>query len=269
MPKILSLKHVAAAVVAATLFAGVAHAADTTAWEPKKESWSFSSPIGTYDRAALQRGFQVYKEVCSACHALKHIAFRNLGERGGPGFTAAEVQALAAAYKVPAGPNEQGQTVDSDGQPLMRQATPADIIPGPFANDKAARAANNGALPPDLSMVVKARENGSNYVYSILTGFSMKPPADEKISETLHYNPYFAGHQIAMAQPLQNDSVTYADGTKATIAQEAHDVVTFLTWASDPKMEERKQTGTGVMIFLIGFALLAFLSYRKVWHGAH
>ena len=246
----------------------IAPAASTEALPPKQVAWSFNGPFGTYDRAALQRGFQVYKEVCSACHALSHVAFRNLADAGGPGFTPAQVAAIAAAYKVPADPDEQGKTMDASGQPLTRAAGPADYFPPPYPNEKATRAALNGALPPDLSLIVKAREGHEDYVYSILTGFG-RPPATEKMAPGMNYNPYFPRHQIAMPPPLTNGSVTYADGTPNTIDQEARDVVTFLAWAAEPKMEERKRTGFNVMIFLIGFTTLLFFSYRRVWHGHH
>jgi ubiquinol-cytochrome c reductase cytochrome b/c1 subunit len=236
---------------------------------PKRGAWTFSGPFGTFDRAQLQRGFQVYKEVCSNCHMLKHIAFRNLAEPGGPEFTPEQVAAIAGAYMVPAGPNEQGQTTDDKGQPLTRPATPADYYPPPFPNEQSARASNNGALPPDLSMIVRARAGGSDYVYSIVTGDGTPPPPGVKVKSGMFYDPYFAGRQIAMPPPLTDGAVTYADGTPNTLDQEARDVVSFLTWASEPKMEERKRMGFNVMAFLIVFTGLLYLSYRKVWHGAH
>jgi ubiquinol-cytochrome c reductase cytochrome c1 subunit len=235
----------------------------------KRVPWSFDGPFGTYDRAALQRGFQVYKDVCSACHSLSRIAIRNLGEPGGPGFSEEEVRALAAGYKVAAGPDEQGRTVDANGQPLMRDAVPSDYFPPPFANERASRFANNGALPPDLSLIVKARPGGANYVYSILTGFGETPPAGMKMSPGMMYNPYFVGGQIAMPPPLTMGSVTYSDGTPNTVEQEAHDVVTFLAWASEPKMEERKRTGFSVLAFLIAFSGILYFAYRRVWRDQH
>jgi cytochrome c1 len=242
---------------------------DTARREPKDEKFSFEGPFGTYDRGALQRGYQVYKEVCAACHAANHLAFHNLAEAGGPEFTEAQAKALAAAAKVPAEPNDKGETTDDKGTPLMRSATLADHLPSPFPNEMAARANNGGALPPDLSMIVKAREGGPQYVYSILTGFHEKTPAGFKVTEGKYFNPYFEGWNIGMPPPLAANSVTYSDGTKASIEQEAHDVVTFLTWAGEPKMEERKRMGFGVMIFLIALAGLLFTSYRKVWKDLH
>jgi ubiquinol-cytochrome c reductase cytochrome c1 subunit len=259
-----------AAAPAPTAAQGQAPAApvSTDPLPPKSESWSFDGPFGLYDRAALQRGFQVYKQVCSVCHALSHVAIRSLGEPGGPEFSVAAVRAIAAGYMVPAGPNEQGQTVDANGQPLMRAATPADYFPAPFPNEQAARAANNGALPPDLSLIVKARAGGSDYVYSIVTGDGTPHPGFT-VRNGMYYDPYFVGRQIAMPPPLRDGSVTYTDGTPNTLDQEAHDVVTFLTWASNPKMEERKHLGFNVMAYLILITGLLYLSYRKVWHGAH
>jgi ubiquinol-cytochrome c reductase cytochrome b/c1 subunit len=236
---------------------------------PKLVSWSFDGPFGVFDRASLQRGFQVYKEVCAACHSLNLIAFRNLGEPGGPGFSEDQVRAIAATYKVPAGPDEQGRVSDAMGRPLTRTATAADYVPPPFPNEQATRTANNGALPPDLSLIVKARAGRANYVYSLLTGFGQRPPTNEKMARGMMYNPYFPGHQIAMPPPLVDGSVTYIDGTQATVDQEARDVVTFLTWAAEPKMEERKRTGFNVMVFLFLFAGLLYFSYQRVWHGKH
>jgi ubiquinol-cytochrome c reductase cytochrome c1 subunit len=236
---------------------------------PKDVHWSFEGPFGMYDKAALQRGFQVYKEVCSACHSLNLVAFHALGEPGGPSFTDAEMKAIAAGYKIPAEPNDKGELFDDKGERLTRPGTAADHFPAPFANEEAARTANNGALPPDLSLIVKARAGGPQYVYSIVTGFGQKPPAGFAVLANKYYNPYFAGWNISMPPPLADGSVTFSDGTPNTVDQEAHDVVTFLSWASEPKMEERKQIGFGVMVFLLAFAGLLYLSYRRVWKDAH
>jgi ubiquinol-cytochrome c reductase cytochrome c1 subunit len=241
----------------------------TNALPPLDVHWSFEGPFGHYDRAELQRGFQVYNEVCSACHMLSHVAFHNLDEDGGPSFSEATMKAIAASKKVPAGPNDKGETTDDKGNPLMRAATPADYYPPAFPNDEAARAANNGALPPDLSMIVSARAGGARYVYSIITGFNKTPPAWFHVMKDKYYNPYFPGWNISMPPPLSPNQVTYADGTKATVDQEAHDVAAFLTWASDPKMEERKHMGFEVMAFLIVLSGLLFLAYRKVWKDKH
>ncbi|HEY4123398.1 MAG TPA: cytochrome c1 [Rhizomicrobium sp.] len=257
------------------VLAGIATAASAEeatlgkALPPKDVQFSFEGPFGTYDRAGLQRGFQVYKEVCSACHSLNRIAFHALGDEGGPSFTAAQVKAIAAGYKVVAGPNDKGETTDANGTPLMRPGIVADHFPPPFPNEQAARTANNGALPPDLSIIIKARNNGAHYVYSILTGFGQKAPAGFKVIDGKYFNPYFEGWNISMPPPLNANSVTYSDGTKATVEQEAHDVVMFLSWAAEPKMEERKRMGFGVMLFLIAFAGVLFLAYRKLWADQH
>ena len=232
---------------------------------PKAVSWSFEGPFGTYDRAAWQRGFQVYKEVCSACHSLNRIAFHDLTF----GFNEAQAKALAAAVKVPADPNDKGETTDDKGERLTRPGILADHFQPPFANEEAARANNGGALPPDLSLIVKAREGGPQYVYSILTGFHLTPPKGFTVQTGKYFNPYFAGGNISMPPPLTDGSVTYADGTTASVDQEAHDVVTFLSWAAEPKMEERKQVGLGAMAFMLLLSGLLFLSYRRVWKDAH
>ena len=251
------------------LAAAPAFALDTVRLPPKSVDFSFEGPFGTYDRGALQRGFQVYKEVCSACHSLDHIAFRNLADEGGPGFSEAQAKAIALGYKVPADPNDKGEIMDDKGVRLTRAATLADYFPAPFANEQAARANNSGALPPDLSMVVKAREGGAQYVYSILTGFHMAPPAGFTVTAGKYYNPYFEGWNISMPPPLTDKGVEYSDGTPATIDQEAHDVSTFLAWASDPKMEERKQMGFSVLIFLVVLSGILFAAYRKIWKDQH
>jgi len=273
----IALPLVLAAALAVPAFADTTN---TDPLPPTKVSWSFEGPFGTYDRAALQRGFQVYKEVCSACHSLNRVAFHDLssgpggpgaeeGNGGGIGFSDAQVKAIAAAYKIPADPNDKGELFDSSGERLTRPGIVADHFPAPFANEEAARAANNGALPPDLSLIVKAREGGARYVYSILTGFGQKPPAGFKVMANKYYNPYFAGWNISMPPPLSEGAVTFSDGTTATVDQEAHDVVTFLSWAAEPKMEERKRLGFGVMAFMLLLSGLLFLSYRRVWKDQH
>jgi ubiquinol-cytochrome c reductase cytochrome b/c1 subunit len=245
-------------------------AVDTTRLPPKKVDFSFEGPFGTYDRGALQRGFQVYKEVCATCHALDHIAFHDLDEEGGPGFSEAQAKAIAAGYKIPADPDDKGEIFDDKGVRLTRAGTLADAFPGPFPNENAARANNGGNLPPDLSMIVKAREGGPQYVYSIITGFHEKMPAGFTVTEGKYFNPYFEGWNIGMPNTaLIANAVTYSDGTSATIDQEAHDVVTFLSWASDPKMEQRKRMGFGVLIFLVVLSGILFAAYRKIWKDAH
>jgi len=236
--------------------------------KPKHIGWSFEGPFGVYDRASLQRGFQVYKEVCSTCHALSSVTFRDLGP-GGVGFSPAEVAAIAAEYSVPVGPHQKGKTGDAGGAQLLRAPTPADHFPHPFANEQAMRAAMNGAVPPDLSMIINARAGHSDYVYSIITGFGQTPPANEKMARGMQYNPYYPGHQIAMPPPLTDDSVTYADGTRPTTDQEARDVVSFLAWAGDPNMEERKSAIFRVILYIFVFIGLLYFSFHHIWRPWH
>src|SRR5438477_9483463 len=224
------------------------------------QQWSFDGIFGTYDRAAEQRGFQVYKEVCSTCHPVKHLYFRDLTDIG---YTEDEVKAIASTYQVT---NEQP---NDEGQMFQRPARPSDPIPGPFPNDQAARAANNGALPPDLSLITKAREGGPDYVYAILTGFK-DPPAGFKVNEGMYYNQYFAGHQIKMPPPLtQTDQLKYADGTQATVPQMSHDVVSFLSWAAEPNLNERHRIGFKVILFLIIATGVFYAAKRKIWSRIH
>ncbi|MBV9331274.1 MAG: cytochrome c1 [Alphaproteobacteria bacterium] len=241
---------------------------------PKDVHWTFESPIGHYDRAEVQRGFQVYKEVCSACHSLNRVAFHDLittreDPTSGIGFSEAQAKAIAASYKVPAGPNDKGETLDDKGNPLTRPGILADHFPPPFPNEEAARTANSGALPPDLSLIVKAREGGPQYVYSIITGFHQTPPPGFKVMANKYYNPYFSGWNISMPPPLAAGQVAFSDGTKNDLDHEARAVVAFLTWASEPKMEERKRIGFGVLAFLILITVLLYFSYRRVWQGMH
>ncbi len=226
---------------------------------PKAIDWSFNGPFGTFDREAAQRGFKVYKEVCAACHSLKRIAFRNLKDIG---FSEAELKSLAASYSVKDGPNAEGEMFERPGRL-------SDYILGPYANDNAARAANNGALPPDLSLIIKARKRGADYVYSLLTGYE-KPPADVQIGENMHYNPFFAGggSQLAMTPPLiQDGQVEYTDGVNPTIDQMAKDVVNFLEWTAEPEMEDRKALGVKVMIFVGLFTSIFYLAYKRIWRN--
>lgn len=221
---------------------------------PKKIFWPFDGFRGVVDRQSAQRGFQVYKEVCSACHGLAHLSYRHLKAIG---FSDAEVKEIAKAYTVKDGPNEQGEMFE-------RPAIPSDPFFKPFPNEQAARAANNGALPVDLSLVIKARENGANYVYSVLTGY-MDAPSDFNLGSGLYYNPYFHGRQIAMPSPLSDGLVHYADGTKATVDQMAEDVVIFLQWAAEPEMENRKSMGLKVMFFLLVFSIVSYLAKKRIW----
>jgi ubiquinol-cytochrome c reductase cytochrome c1 subunit len=240
-------------------FAGAARAEDETPALPHQE-WSFQGIFGTYDRAALQRGFQVYKEVCSACHPVKHLYYHDLAEIG---YTEDQVKGIASQVQVTDGPNDQGEMYQRPGRP-------SDPIVAPFPNDQAARAANNSALPPDLSLIVKARDGGPDYVYALIALGFKQAPADVKMQPGMNYNEFFPGHQIAMPPPLTTDGqVTYADGTKATVAQMAHDVVTFLSWAAEPNLEERHRMGAKVILFLVIAAGIFYAAKRKVWAHLH
>ncbi len=271
---------VIALMVAGGLFVGsVQNARAAEEATPPSLSWSFAGPFGKYDRGSLQRGLKIYKEVCSNCHSLSYIAFRNLGDPGGPGYSEAQVKAFAAEYKIKDGPNDQGDMFDRPGRP-------ADYFPSPFPNDQAARAANGGGLPPDLSLIAKARsyergfpwflfdfftqfqEQGPNYLSALLQGYEKKP-ADVSLPEGTYYNKYFPGHAIKMPQPLANGQVTFDDGSPATLPQYAHDIATFLMWTAEPHMEARKRLGMQVFVFLILFAGLMYFTKKKVWADAH
>ncbi|UXN05647.1 cytochrome c1 [Bartonella sp. HY761] len=267
------------AILGLSLNAAISHSSDNEAVphypieQPVKQEWSFSGPFGVYDKNQLQRGFKVYQEVCSVCHSLKFVSFRHLK---GIGLDDEKIKALAAGYEVPSEPDEEGEI-------KMRPAQPVDYFPKPFANDKLAAFANNGAVPADLSLMARARSipapfpgfigdvftnytsAGPDYIYALLTGYSDAPSGHE-ITEGTYYNPYFnASDAIAMSQPLYDDSVVYEDGSPQTLDQYAKDVSAFLMWASDPHMEQRKKTGFRVIVFLIMFAGLAYYSKRRIW----
>jgi len=233
--------------------------------EPKELHLASNGPFGKFDRQQVQRGYQVYREVCSACHSMNLVAYRNLAALG---YNEAEVKAEAAQHEVPAINPETGEVT-------TRKATPADHFPAPYANETAARSANNNALPPDLSLIAKSREGGPAYVYSLLTGFQNQPAAllkkfpAAKTPQGLHYNPYFANLNLAMAPPLTSEGqVTYADGTKATVNQMATDVAAFLVWTAEPKLEARHRYGIVVLVFLIIATILAYMSYQNIWAEA-
>ncbi len=265
--------------------------------EFKHVDWSWAGVFGTFDRAQLQRGYQVYKEVCASCHAMELVKFRNLSEAGGPEFSKAQVKVLAAEYEIEDGP-------DAEGEMFMRSRKPKDALPSPFANDNAAKASNGGALPPDLSLIAKSRghfsfkdmfmgrdglSGGPNYIYNLLVGYEDEVPEyitkyyDHKNEEGLkadpdyteshfelgdsNFNNFFPGYKLAMAMPLDDDSVEYSDGTKATLAQQAEDVSTFLMWAAEPKMEIRKSIGIRVLLFLIILAGLMYAVKRRIWEN--
>ncbi len=267
------------AIALALGLAAPALAADGHAPQPAKQKWSFAGPFGKYDRAQLQRGFKVYREVCQSCHGLELVAFRTLADPGGPGFTTAQATAVAAEYKVQGGPNDAGEMFE-------RPAGPADRFPKPFANDNAARAANGGALPPDLSVMAKARtyergglwflldivtqyqEQGPDYITALLLGYE-DAPKDFELPAGTSYNKYFPGHSIGMPQPLSDGQVTYDDGAPQTLAQYSKDISAFLMWTAEPHMEARKRLGFQVMIFLLVFAVMLYFTKKKVWASAH
>jgi len=242
-------------------------------YKPVPQKWSFAGPFGKYDKAQLQRGLQIYKEVCSACHSMKLVPFRMLGELG---YTEEQVKAFAAQYTVTDGPN-------GDGEMYERPAVPSDYFPSPFPNAAAAAAANNGAAPPDFSLIAKARgvergfptfifdiftqyqEGGPDYIYNLLTGY-VEAPEGFKVPEGANFNPHFAGAAtLAMAQPISDEAVEYTDGTKPTLDNYARDVSAFLMWAAEPHLEQRKQTGFMVMMFLIIFSGFLYLTKRAVY----
>jgi ubiquinol-cytochrome c reductase cytochrome c1 subunit len=249
--------------------------------KPEVLSWSFAGIFGTFDPAQLQRGFQVYREVCSSCHSLKLVPFRALADRTGPYFSDAQVRALAAEYQIQDGPNDQGEMFERPGRP-------SDHFPSPFPNEQAAAAVNNGAPPPDLSLMAKARgvsrgfpwfildgltqyqEGGVDYIHAVLTGYDEAPSAGVAVPEGAHYNPYFAsGPALAMPKPLSDGQITYTDGSPQTVDQYSRDVAAFLMWTAEPRLVDRKRIGFQVGIFLIVFAVLMYLTKRRVWSKLH
>ena len=242
--------------------------------KPREQSWTFAGPFGTYDIGQMQRGLKVYKEVCAACHSMSLVAFRNLADLG---YSEAQVKALAGEYEVSDGPNAEGEM-------FTRPAIGSDYFPAPYPNMVAAAAANNGAAPPDLSLMAKARavergfplfvfdiftqyaQGGPDYIHSLLTGYGQQPPQGMEIPEGTYYNPYFiAGKSLAMPPPLSDGQVTYDDGAPQTVDQYSRDVSAFLMWAAEPHLQARKQTGFSVMAFLLVFAGLLYATKRKVW----
>ncbi len=249
------MTHLRSIFLAATLLASAAplHALANEALPPEEKSWSFDGITGHVDRPSAQRGLQVYKEVCSACHSLKRVSFRSLSDLG---FSEAEIKALAASYTF--------QTINDKGESVDRPGLPSDNFPGPYTNENAARASNNGAYPPDQSLLIKARHDGPNYIHSLLNGYQ-QPPAGMKMGPNMNYNPYFPGGQIAMAKPLSDGQVTYEDGTTATVDQMSRDVVNFLQWTAEPEMEARKRMGIKVMLFLLVTTAFFWVAKKRVW----
>ena len=222
-----------------------------------KNDWSFEGIFGTFDRSSLQRGYQVYQEVCSGCHSIQHLSYRNLSEKGGPEFSLDEAKAIATQFEVTDGPNDEGEM-------FTRPRRLSDKFVNPFPNIQAATAANGGAYPPDMSVLVKARKGGADYIYSLLLGYE-EAPAGHELDDGVYYNKYIPGNIIMMSKPLSEGVVEYSDGTQATEAQMAKDVVTFLTWAAEPNLEARHKMGFKVFIFLIILLTLVYFSKQKVW----
>jgi cytochrome c1 len=255
---------------------GMRAASAQEAEAPPMQHWSFAGPFGVYDPEQLQRGFKIYREVCSTCHSLKLLAFRNLADPGGPGFTEAQAATIAAGFQVTDGPNDQGQM-------FQRPGKIADHFPPPFPNDQAARAALGGGLPPDMSVLAKARayergfpwfifeaftqyqEAGPDYIHAILNGYT-DPPAGFTLPPGAHYNKYFPGHAIAMPKPLSDGQVEYTDGTPTTVDQYGRDVAAFLMWAAEPTLDARKRLGFQVFVFLIVLTGLLYFTKKRVWH---
>lgn len=227
--------------------------------EIEKQHWHFSGPFGTYDKAALQRGYKVYRNVCSACHSMDRIRFRNLE---GLGYDEGQIKNVASEYSVTDGPDDEGEMFE-------RTALPSDAFVAPYPNKNAATAANNGAYPPDLSLINFARPGNADYIYALLTGYTEAPHDFPAIGEGKYYNKAMPGHIIAMAAPLSDDIVMYEDGTEQTVSQYSKDVAEFLQWASDPYMEDRKRMGIKVVLFLLAFAGVMYAYKKKIWKDVH
>ena len=249
---------VIAPLAAACIVFAAAAALAAEATHPPARDWSFDGIFGTFDKAAMRRGYLVYAETCAGCHSLRLVAYRNLAAIG---FSADQVKKIAAEAEVTDGPNDEGEM-------FQRPARPSDRFASPFPNANAARAANNGALPPDLSLIIKAREGGADYLHALLVGFQ-EPPEKVKLAEGMSYNLYFPGNAMAMPAPLADDQVEYADKTKATVDQMASDVTTFLSWAAEPEHDERKSLGIKVMLFLLVLTGMMYALKRKIWADVH
>jgi len=222
-----------------------------------KTDWSFKGLFGKFDRAALQRGYQVYTEVCASCHSMKYLSYRNLSEEGGPEFSEAAAKAIAASFEVKDGPN-------ADGEMFTRPGKLSDKFVMPYDNVKAAQAANGGAYPPDMSVLVKARGGGVDYIYSLLQGYE-DPPSGVTLDDGVYYNKYMYGNKIRMAAPLSDGIVEYGDGTNASVEQMSKDVTTFLMWAAEPHLEARHQMGFKAIVYLIILTILVYFSMKKIW----
>ena len=222
-----------------------------------KTDWSFKGLFGKFDRGALQRGYQVYTEVCASCHSMKYLSYRNLAEKGGPEFTEQQAKAIAASFDVTDGPN-------SDGEMFTRPGKLSDKFVMPYENVKAAQAANGGAYPPDMSVLVKARGGGVDYIYSLLQGYE-DPPVGITLDEGVHYNKYMYGNKIKMSNPLSDGLIEYSDGTNATVEQMSKDVTTFLMWTAEPHLETRHQMGFKAILYLIILTILVYFSMKRIW----
>ena len=222
-----------------------------------KQDWTFKSFFGKFDRASLQRGYQVYTEVCASCHSMKYLSYRNLAEKGGPEFSIDQAKAIASNFEVNDGPN-------SDGEMFTRPAKLSDKFVMPYANIEEAKISNGGAYPPDMSVLVKARAGGADYIYSVLLGYE-DPPEGLELDDGVYYNKYMYGNKIKMPPQLYEDLVTYADGTAASPEQMAKDVVTFLSWSAEPKLEERHKFGFRAIAYLIILTILVYFSMKKIW----
>ena len=222
-----------------------------------KTDWSFKGLFGKFDRGSLQRGYQVYTEVCSSCHSMKYVSYRNLAEKGGPEFSEEQAKAIAASFEVTDGPNADGDMFDRPGKL-------SDKFVMPYDNVKAAQAANGGAYPPDMSVLVKARGGGANYIYSLLQGYE-DPPIGVTLDEGVHYNKYMYGNKIKMSNPLSNGLVEYADGTEATVEQMSKDITTFLMWTAEPHLESRHRMGFKAIVYLIILTILVYFSMKRIW----
>ena len=233
-------------------------AAESSTKSLPQHEWSFEGITGTFDGGALQRGYQVYSEVCSGCHSMKLLYYRDLIDIG---FSEDQVKAIASEFTVIDGPNDEGEMFERD-------ARPADRFVSPYLNDNEARANNNGAYPPDLSVITKAKKDGANYIYNLLLGYK-DPPGDMEVGEGMYYNIYMAGNQIAMPQPIYDESVDYADGTNNSAEQLAEDLVVFLTWAAEPELEVRKNLGIKVILFFIILGFIIFLAKNRLWREVH
>jgi len=227
------------------------------ATKPLSPGWSFKGFFGKFDRGSLQRGYQVYNEVCAACHSMKYLSYRNLSEPGGPQFSKEEAKAIASNFEVNDGPN-------NDGEMFTRPARLSDNFVGPYSNEKEAAAANGGAYPPDMSVLVKARKGGADYIYSILLGYD-DPPEGISLDDGVYYNKYMAGNKIRMSNPLMEDLVEYNDGTKASVEQMAKDITTFMAWAAEPSLETRHKIGFRAITYLIILTILVYFTMKRIW----